>query len=514
MSGNSIQIASKALKLFLQSLPVGSFYQIIGFGSDYKKYDEIPKEYTKENIIESLKIINKLEADLGGTNIYSPLKDIYDSFEIYDSIKLSKNIFLLTDGVIENKENTLSLIENNNNNFSIYSIGVGNYFDKNLIENAGIIGKGHYNFCPNLLELNKIITSEINSVTQPYISHVNIISPLDNNNKVKQIIKNNLKENEIMKLNYICDKNEINIGAITFEMNYYIKDKKYQQLYEIVPNQLPKGEELSKLIIYDNILKKQLKKYDKENLSNALKYQIFYKNTTSLYAELELSNKIEEKMKLKIIGDKENNIIEMFRKKRKEISKKKEEYREEEEDDIGFGDIFGYGGGYQFKKEEEEEDFSLGCKIDKGRGRYHPKEEEEEEDIACGDIFDGVGGEEEFKCKRKEDNKEEENEEKPNLNDKDYIMILINTQDFIEGYWEENEKTKNIKIKYDKEFNLLKNNNFSDNVSITVLIIYFINKEHPELLDELLMIIKKAKEFIKKSTNSSYENIINKININ
>ena len=106
MGGKPIEITSKALKLFLQSLPAGSFYQIIGFGSEYKKYDEIPKEYTKDNIKESLKIIENLNADLGGTNIYSPLKDIYNSFEIYDKIKLSKNIFLLTDGQINDKEET------------------------------------------------------------------------------------------------------------------------------------------------------------------------------------------------------------------------------------------------------------------------------------------------------------------------------------------------------------------------------------------------------------------------
>jgi len=514
MSGQSIKIASKALKLFLQSLPIGSFYQIIGFGSEFKKYDKIPKEYTKENIQESLKIIDNLKADLGGTNIFSPLKDIYDSFEIYDKIKISKNIFLLTDGDIENKEETLALIENNNNNFSIYSIGIGNYFDKNLIENAGIIGKGHYNFCSNLLELNKIIVSEINHVTQPYISDINfIISPLDSNNKLKKFIKNYLKENEIIQFNFICDKNEINTGKIKFEMSYFIKDKKYEQYYEIVPYEFSKGEELSKLIIYDSIL--NISKKDEENLNNALKYQIFYKNT-SLYAELEISDKIEEQLKLKIIGNKENNVIEILKKKepkKKEESKKY--YYEEEEEDIGFGDIFGgFGGGYH-QKEEKEEDFGFGDIFDGGGsgggGGYHYKEEEEE-DIGIGDIFGGGGGESEYG--KKEDNINKNEEKAPNLNDKDYIMTIINTQDFIKGYWEENKKTKIIKDKYDKEFNLLKNKNYSDNVSITILIIFFINKEHPELSDELLMIIKKAKEFIKKSTNISYENIIKEININ
>ena len=124
------------------------------------------------------------------------------------------------------------------------------------------------------------------------------------------------------------------------------------------------------------------------------------------------------------------------------------------------------------------------------------------------DIFGGGWGEVEFTSMEKEENKREKKEEKVDLNDKDYIMSIINTQDYIEGYWEENEKTKNIKIKYDKIFNLLKNKNFNDKVSITILIIFFINEEHPELLDELLMIIKKAKEFIKKTTNISYEDII------
>ena len=130
MSGNAIKVASKALLLFLQSLPAGSLYQIIGFGSRYKKYDEEPKEYNQENIKKSIKLIEGIEADLGGTNIYEPLKDIYDSCKVYDKILLPKNIFLLTDGEIDDKSDTLSIIEKNNKKFSIYSIGLGNDFDE------------------------------------------------------------------------------------------------------------------------------------------------------------------------------------------------------------------------------------------------------------------------------------------------------------------------------------------------------------------------------------------------
>ena len=107
MSGSSIKIVSKALELFLQSIPVGSYYQLIGFGSNFKKYDEAPKSYTKENIKNSIEIIKKLSADLGGTNIYQPLKNIYENNNIYNEIKLPKNIFLLTDGEIEDKKETL-----------------------------------------------------------------------------------------------------------------------------------------------------------------------------------------------------------------------------------------------------------------------------------------------------------------------------------------------------------------------------------------------------------------------
>ena len=52
---------------------------------------------------KSIEFIEKLEADLGGTNIYAPLQNIYSSTADYDKINLPKNVLLLTDGEVDNK---------------------------------------------------------------------------------------------------------------------------------------------------------------------------------------------------------------------------------------------------------------------------------------------------------------------------------------------------------------------------------------------------------------------------
>ena len=479
----SIKIASKALQLFIQSLPVGSYYQIIGFGSKFVKYDKEPKEYNKENIQNSIKIIEQLDDSLGGTDIYSPLKDIYDSYTIYNKINLPKNIFLLTDGEIDDKKKTLALIEKNNSKFTIYSIGIGNDFDEDLIKNAGIIGKGNYNFCKNLDNLNSVIASEIGRATSSYSSNLKITTNLND----KNIIKNNLIpdiiiNNQIVNLYYITKDDN---NKIKMEVNYTDEENKnVKKNYEIIPEKIENGEELSKLIINNYIINNN-DLSEEEKLKLALKYQIFTKNT-SLFAEIEFTEKITEKMKSEIIGDKENNVIKKIRKNYELYDKMELCYCKELKCDEACCD-----------EADCDED---GCdENDCDEGDY------------CNYSAKNV-------VKESYIEKEEKKATKFELNsNKDNIMKMINTQDFIEGCWEENEYTKKVKEKYIKEFALLKglkNKKIDDTIALTILIIYFINKEHSYLLTDLLMIIKKAKMYIQKKTQDNYDNIIKEIGLN
>ena len=501
MSGTRIKIASQALILFLQSLPVGSYYQIIGFGSDYRLYDEIPKKYNKENIRKSIKIIEKLDAKLGGTNIYKPLKHIYDSSKNYDKINLPKSIFLLTDGAINNKKETLELIEKYSSYYRIYSIGIGDSFDTDLIKNAGVIGKGSYNFCSNLGDLNSIVASEINKCCTDFVTDLSINCNLDKNNLINNIIPSFIRENEIINLYYILIKEDNQNEKIKLDIKYKDEEKKIvQKKVEINAEKIENGEDLSKLVIYNYIRTNYNLSNDKK-LELALKYQIFTEDT-SLFAEVELTNSISEKMKLEILGTKENNLINA-------ISDKN---LDQKLNNIFINDLDVSSCCYDMcvdncmsVEEDSEHLFNMLLnQYNNEKGDKHNKKEYIETKNTVNEAIDIP-----------EKNKKEEIKE-INLNNKEHIMKMINTQDFIEGSWEVNIYTKKILEKYIKEYNLIKKlekKNIDDNTALTILIIYFINKNHPELLKDLLMIIKKAKMFIEKKTKDKYEKIIKELGI-
>ena len=518
MSGERIKIASKGLKLFLQSLPEKSYYQIIGFGSQYKAYDETPKEYTQENIKKSLEIIDHLNADLGGTDIYSPLKYVFDSYSVHDKINLPRNIFLLTDGKIENKSNTLDLIDQNSSKYFIYSIGIGNYFDEDLIKNAGIIGKGGYNFCREIEGINKIIVKEINRAISPFCSNIKIKSSLDIENLIKNpSIPNILRDNEIINLNYIINNKENNNKKINIEIDYLENEEKVEKKYEIIPYYLPEGEELSKLII-NNYLK-QCKYLIEEEIKLALKYQILSKNT-SLFAEIEISKKITGEMKEKILENQKNN-----------------QQKINIPQNIGINMGMGMGmnnfqllGPPPWARPEyyNMSRFMTMTPPPMNMGMINSPPPMSPPTMNMGMMNSPpnnsmyLNNNNNFNnasfapSLSNDDCKIKDIQAKVNTNEKDDIMKIINTQDFINGFWEDNEYTNIIKEKYKEEYNLLKgikNKNITDKVAITILIIYFIEKEHPELLDELLMIIKKAKIFILNEAKETYENIIKEISI-
>ena len=314
---NSMNEVTKTLSNLIDYFPQESYYQLIGFGSNYKKYDSQPKINTKENIIATKEIINSLDADMGGTDLSKPLNNILkEHYMDYQNISLSKQIIILTDGDINLGEDIIELIKLHNNEFKIHLIGMGRYINEKTIIDTSKVGNGSYHIINDASDLNKELLDIINECTKDYINNYSFSLNSKPFYELQPINKTTYS-NESMNYCFIKenknDNNEINI-----KFNWENFKEKFEKQYlfkkgDII--RLPDGEDLSKLIIglsfkYDII------KNEQEQINFSKKYQVLSKLTT-LFADIENEESITNKMETvkqtsNIPNIKEGNCLSCF----------------------------------------------------------------------------------------------------------------------------------------------------------------------------------------------------------
>ena len=302
MTGDRIELCIKALLLFLQSLNEDCFFQLIGFGSNFEYYNKEPLEYNKENIRNLIEIIKNLRANKGGTELYSPLSDIYNN-RIYEKFDMIKHIFLLTDGEISNKEETLNLIGSHSDKFYFHSMGIG-YCDKDLIKRSALIGNGYYYFIDDLNELNKIIISALEKSQH----EISLECKCEQENNIEDKNQKYIHLNDFFRHGVILDKaiDDINFKIIYNKKEIKISSKKIELIT------LPKGEELGKLIV-DNYLLENKSLDFRTKIKLSKDYKILC-SETAFYAEIQNESPIQGNMttitnKNKLAKN-NNNIIE------------------------------------------------------------------------------------------------------------------------------------------------------------------------------------------------------------
>ena len=265
MTMKTMDLVREALILFIQSLPANSYFQLIGFGSDYIKYNKEPVIYNKENVQNIIDVIKGITASLGGTNISNPLREIYNDTS-YNKINLSKNIFLLTDGYVDDRETCVNLIATNVSKFRVHSLGIGKSFDKILIERCGKLGKGSYSFVQDVQKINSVVIETLNKCLRPYITDIkftfeNFKEEFDSKIISCNPINNFTYQNEMMNYSFILPnskelpnikikitgKDPINIieSEISFENGVKVEDGE-EMIKMIIGKALKNNEELTK----------------------------------------------------------------------------------------------------------------------------------------------------------------------------------------------------------------------------------------------------------------------------
>ena len=524
MSGNAINVVIESLLIFIQSLPKDSYFQIIGFGTDFEKYNETPVKYDNKNIKEIIKKIKELKADKGGTDIVRPLNDIFKNKMEYEKIKLSKNIILLTDGEVDDKNACFNLIKENCDIFKVHSIGIGNYFDGELIKLCGIYGKGSFNFVKNLENINNVVIKILKKCIMPYLYDIKFNFLNIEEDKENDIILSKNKDfayqDEIINYSFILDENnkhnliDLKNNIIKFKIEYIKKMEQNEIIVDFNKNNiicLPDGDNMTKIIV-DKYLKTNLNMDEKSEIKISKEYEVLSKNT-SFFAEIENENSQQNKL-IKI------NILSNINRYISNINL----YHCDNffSNDLSLLDpdlnLFCQGSA-------DFQDLNLNCFAEDCCACENVIDYSEKKGIDCIKIKKtrmmgkkiSKNHEKIEKKKKKSNNNKKENKENEDIIHEDINLVdLILNQNPIDGFWDKDKSTLEIEKLLDKHIidnikKLSKNKKEKDKAYYTILIIYFITTKYPEKLGEYELVLNKAKNYL-KGINIIYDKIISKIN--
>ncbi|CAF4753473.1 unnamed protein product, partial [Rotaria sp. Silwood2] len=159
MSGeDGIDLAREAMLLFIRSLPVGSHFNIVRFGSKFDilfKNETLTTVYDEKTAEEAQNLTRLMEADFGGTELLEPLKHLKNHPPTKGR---SRQIFLLTDGEISNTNEVtynmryliivIELCRSMSSNTRIFSFGLGHSPSRSLVKGLARATNGYCVFVP------------------------------------------------------------------------------------------------------------------------------------------------------------------------------------------------------------------------------------------------------------------------------------------------------------------------------------------------------------------------------
>lgn len=105
MGGESIEQARNALLLCLRSLKQGDSFNVVSFGSQFSSLYPHAVPYDQKTMDHATTVIQAMDADMGGTEIMSPLRHILQSGD-----GRRRDILLLTDGQVGNEQQCIELV--------------------------------------------------------------------------------------------------------------------------------------------------------------------------------------------------------------------------------------------------------------------------------------------------------------------------------------------------------------------------------------------------------------------
>jgi len=134
----------KALEQILATLPEGSLFNIIGFGSNYNSlFDESQLQSNKTAMLKANDYVRTMEADYGATEILDPLKFVLKSRKVNG---FDRQVIVMTDGQVSNTADTIKFVRKFRSKARLFSLGIGSHVSQLLVQGLARSGRGTAEF--------------------------------------------------------------------------------------------------------------------------------------------------------------------------------------------------------------------------------------------------------------------------------------------------------------------------------------------------------------------------------
>ncbi|XP_032842521.2 von Willebrand factor A domain-containing protein 5B1 isoform X3 [Tyto alba] len=171
MSDVNISRVKDALLVILKSLMPACLFNVIGFGSTFKTLFPTSQIYCEESLAIACESIKRIRADMGATNIFSPLKWVIRQPIHRGHPRL---LFLLTDGAISNTGKVLELLRNHSCSTRCYSFGIGPNACRRLVRGLAAVSRGTAEFLAEGERLQPKMIKSLKKAMAPVLSDVSV----------------------------------------------------------------------------------------------------------------------------------------------------------------------------------------------------------------------------------------------------------------------------------------------------------------------------------------------------
>ncbi|XP_067236704.1 von Willebrand factor A domain-containing protein 5A-like [Chanodichthys erythropterus] len=165
------QCCRDTLMLLLKSLPMGCYFNIYGFGSRFESSFTFDVEYNQKTMDQALRIVKRMQPDLGGTDILQPLKYIY-SRPCYRAHP--RQLFIFTDGEVFNTKEVLDLVKHHAHSHRCFSFGIGEGASTALITGMAREGSGHAQFITGTDRMQPKVMQSLRLAMQPAVVKISV----------------------------------------------------------------------------------------------------------------------------------------------------------------------------------------------------------------------------------------------------------------------------------------------------------------------------------------------------